>query len=208
MSGTSKNSLPAFGPIATSRLSLMGIRFVNDADTSGAGAGAGGSGGDSYTPPATQADLDRIISERVNRTKDQFKDFDAFKTKAEKFDQLQTAGIQGGQQGDDITQRLTAFEQRVTAAESTATETATKLADTELKLARSEVALEKGIAKDDMFLLTATTVDDLNKQADAIKRLAGGSGRTPGQGGATGGGSGVTGIEAGKTAYQERHKKN
>lgn len=204
MSGISKNSLPAFGPTAPTRLSLMGIRFANDENGTGAGAG----GGDSYTPPATQADLDRIISERVNRTKDQFKDFDTLKTKAEKFDQLQAAGSQGGQQGGDLTQRLQAFEERVTAAESTATETATKLADTELRLARSEVALEKGIAKGDMFLLTASTVDDLNKQADAIKRLAGGSGRTPGQGGGTGGGTGTTGIEAGKTAYQERHKKN
>jgi hypothetical protein len=51
----------------------------------------GGEGGNAYTPPATQADLDRIISERVARTKNQFKDYADLKAKAEQFDQQQLA---------------------------------------------------------------------------------------------------------------------
>jgi hypothetical protein len=41
-----------------------------------------------YVAPATQADLDRIIADRINRTKAQFKDYGDLKTKADKFDLL------------------------------------------------------------------------------------------------------------------------
>lgn len=51
----------------------------------------GEGGGKQYTPPATQADLDRIIADRVARAKAQFKDYTDLKTKAAQFDQLQAA---------------------------------------------------------------------------------------------------------------------
>lgn len=44
-----------------------------------------------YTPPASQADLDRIISERLSRERARFQDYDDLKSKAEKFDQLDAA---------------------------------------------------------------------------------------------------------------------
>lgn len=50
-----------------------------------------GSAESTYTPPATQADLDRIIADRVNRTKAQFKDYADLKSKAEQFDKLAEA---------------------------------------------------------------------------------------------------------------------
>lgn len=52
---------------------------------------AGEASSTTYAPPATQADLDRIIAERVSRTKNQFKDYNDLKAKAEKFDQAQQA---------------------------------------------------------------------------------------------------------------------
>lgn len=42
-----------------------------------------------YTPPATQADLDRIIAERVARTKAQYKDYSELKAKAARADELE-----------------------------------------------------------------------------------------------------------------------
>lgn len=69
-------------------------------DGDGAGAPGGGNsggengggdtaGGSSYTPPATQADLDRIVEARLARERDKFKGYDDFKAKAEKWDQLE-----------------------------------------------------------------------------------------------------------------------
>lgn len=69
-------------------------------DGDGAGAPSGGNsggedgggdnaGGSSYTPPATQADLDRIVEARLARERDKFKSYDDFKAKAEKWDQLE-----------------------------------------------------------------------------------------------------------------------
>jgi hypothetical protein len=57
-----------------------------------------------YTPPATQADLDRIVAERVNRTKAQFKDYAELQAKAKKYDELDAASkteLQKAQ--DDLT---------------------------------------------------------------------------------------------------------
>lgn len=44
-----------------------------------------------YTPPATQADLDRIIAERVTRTKNQFKDYAELKTAKAELDAIRAA---------------------------------------------------------------------------------------------------------------------
>lgn len=57
-----------------------------------------------YTPPATQADLDRIITERVNRTKAQFKDYADLKTKAAELDQIKaTNQTEAERQAEELT---------------------------------------------------------------------------------------------------------
>ena len=194
---------PCYGPRKLGRLELMGIRFAVDPNEAG-GGGAGG--GSEYTPPATQEELDRIIGDRLGRERDKFKDYDALKDKATKWDAAQTnGGGAGSGQTDDVTQRLSQFEDRVTAAEKTATETQDELNTTKVQLLRSEVALDKGIGKDDLILLTATTKDDLEKQADRIVKLNSGSGKIPGQGG--GGGAGTGTVAAGRELFDNKHKK-
>ena len=42
-----------------------------------------------FKPPATQADLDRIIAERLNRECAKYADYQDLRKKAEQFDQLQ-----------------------------------------------------------------------------------------------------------------------
>lgn len=49
----------------------------------------GGDGGAQYTPPATQADLDRIVEARLARERDKYKGYDDYKSKAAKWDQLE-----------------------------------------------------------------------------------------------------------------------
>ncbi|MFE4197257.1 hypothetical protein ACFRJ9_15440 [Paenarthrobacter sp. NPDC056912] len=51
------------------------------------GAGAEGAGGESnYTPPASQADLDRIIQDRLSRHDKKYGDYDDLKSKAAEYD--------------------------------------------------------------------------------------------------------------------------
>lgn len=54
------------------------------------GAEQGGQSG-TYTPPATQADLDRIIAERLSRERAKYADYDEMKTKAAEFDKATEA---------------------------------------------------------------------------------------------------------------------
>lgn len=57
-----------------------------------------------YTPPATQADLDRIISERVARTKAQFKDYQQLKSAADELAQIKTANqTEAQRQAEELT---------------------------------------------------------------------------------------------------------
>lgn len=44
-----------------------------------------------YTPPATQADLDRIIADRLSREKAKYADYPDLKAKAAKFDEVEQA---------------------------------------------------------------------------------------------------------------------
>lgn len=48
-------------------------------------------GGATFTPPATQADLDRVIEQRLARERSKYADYDALKEKAAKFDQVDEA---------------------------------------------------------------------------------------------------------------------
>lgn len=61
----------------------------------GSDNGQGGDGGQQqsaggYKPPSSQEEFDRIIADRVNRTKNQFKDYNDLKDKASKFDELES----------------------------------------------------------------------------------------------------------------------
>ena len=185
-----------FGPAAPSRLSLMGIRFADDG---GDGAGAGGE----YTPPATQADLDRIITDRLARATAKFEGFDDFKAKAEKFDAIKDTPV-----ADAAAQaRIAEFESRVTAAEQRATEAAQTASETAIENARLAVASDKGITKDQLPLLTATTREALEVQADAILKLSSGSGRVPGQGGRDSTAVGGS-VAAGRELFDSSRKKS
>lgn len=76
--------------------------FGREADEGGGGQGEpsnndpgqqapAGESGDTWTPPATQAELDRIIEKAIGRTRRQYADYDDVKAKAEQFDTLAAA---------------------------------------------------------------------------------------------------------------------
>jgi hypothetical protein len=103
------------------------------------------------------------------------------------------------QPGGEISARLAEFETRVTEAERTANETG-------LELTRLQVATDKGIAKDHLPLLTATSREALEVQADAILKLSSGSGRVPGQGGRDATATGGT-VSSGREIFESTRNK-
>jgi len=139
------NCTRAFGPVQPNRLELMGIRF---AELGGDGSGAGGDGADDGGKPKsqeqtfTQADLDRVVAERLAREREKFKDYGELKAKAEG--------------AKTVEQKLTELE--------------AKHAEAEARALRSDVATKHGISAEDRDLfLTGSDEATLTAQA---KRLA------------------------------------
>lgn len=127
---------------------------------------------DDWKPPASQADLDRIISERLNRERSKFSDYDDLKAAKDELDRIK------GEQKTEIekaNEKLTAAETARQAAEQAAAERATELL-------KYKVAATKGISGDELKLLAGTTEQDLNEAADVILKLRRGQRRDPGQG--------------------------
>lgn len=124
------------------------------------GAGEGGNG--NYTPPATQADLDRIVQARLERQASKYADYDDLKARVTEFEQSGLSEV------EKLTKQL-----------SDATGTA-ESATSELKQLR--VALNHGfvvqddkgnfaIDQDAVSLLGTGSEDDLEARAKTIAAL-------------------------------------
>jgi hypothetical protein len=106
------------------------------------------------TPPAkpegdktfTQADVDRIVAERLTREKGKYADYDELKAKAQKFDELDASSKSELEREREARQRA---EQDAASAKATAL--------------RLEVAAEKGVKP---RWLTGTTREELEAAAD------------------------------------------
>jgi hypothetical protein len=112
---------------------------------------------DDYTPPATQADLDRIIADRLKREKAKYADYDDLKARAAKFDEAEQKVKTAEQKANE---RMEALER--------------KLADAELGALKSRIQAKFSISDDDAELfLTASDEDGLTAQAEALAAKAG-----------------------------------
>lgn len=126
------------------------------ADATGTAAGDADKGGKpDYTPPATQADLDKIITERVIRERAKFADYDSLKTAAQKLRDLEEA-------------------QKTDAQKEADARAALERENAELKLAklRSEVAEAKSDPAKGLVipasLLTGSTREEIEAAADQL----------------------------------------
>lgn len=106
-----------------------------------------------FTPPATQAELDRIITERLGREKAKFADYDQVKEKAARLDTLEEQNKTELQKAQDA----------LAAAQKAAAD-ATAVAN------KATVAASKGVP---MNLLTGTTEAELTASADALLAFRG-----------------------------------
>lgn len=115
------------------------------------GGGDGGSGKE-YKAPATQADLDAIIKQRVERERAKFADYNDLKAKARQFDDVQQASKTEAEKAND---RITSLER--------------ELAETKSTALRSRIQAKHGITDEDAALfLTATDEETLTKQAERL----------------------------------------
>ena len=123
-------------------------------------AGQGGQGEQRpYTPPATQAEFDRIINDRLIRDRSRFADYGDLKKKAERLDAIEEQSKTDLQKAQDA--QATA-EQRAQQAE--------------VKATRADVAIAKGVPA---HLLSGTTQAEMEASADALIAFRGQAAQTP-----------------------------
>lgn len=115
----------------------------------------GGTSG--FTPPASQQELNRIISERVTRERAKYADYEDLRGKAARLSEIEQANL-------TETEKATA---RITAAEAEVAKVPAKVADA---LRDSLIAL--GIVPESRkVLLTASDPESLMAQVKAIQEL-------------------------------------
>lgn len=123
----------------------------------GDGAAAGGDQGKTFT----QADVDRVVEQRLTRERAKFGDYDALKQKAAKFDELDAAN-------KSEMERL----QEQLAAEQTARTTAeTKAAAAE----RTQFGIDKGLPSALAKKLTGQTPEELEAEIEELRPFIGGA---------------------------------
>lgn len=107
-----------------------------------------------YTPPATQADLDRIVESRLQRERAKYAGFDDLKAKATKFDELEQAN-------------KTELEKATSRADKAEKE----LAQARAAQLRTEVAIAKQLPAELAQRLSGTTREELEADADKLAGL-------------------------------------
>jgi hypothetical protein len=135
---------------------MKGRNPMSDGTAGGDNGGStngGGDGGNAWTPPASQEEFNRIITDRISRERSKYADYADLKNKASQFDQL-TASQQTELQREQAARQ---------AAEQTASETAARLA-------RAEAAIKyKNLTAEDLELLGSGTPEEIDARA---KRLS------------------------------------
>lgn len=104
----------------------------------------------------SQADVDRIVADRLQRERQKYVDYDALKDKATKFDELEEASKTELQKA---TEKAASLQKELDGL---------KQAET-VRQIRAKVSQETGVPE---TLLTASTEEECKAQADAIKAYA------------------------------------
>lgn len=124
---------------------------MGDIITPTAPAGENNDQGSEYKAPATQADLDRIVQDRVARVHTQYAGFDDFKAKADQADVFQSKITEHEATIGELTGKITAFE-----------------GDKERATLVTDVAKAKNVPAE---ALRGTTREELEAHADTLAAL-------------------------------------
>ena len=104
----------------------------------------------------SQADVDKIVAERLQRERQKYGDYDSLKDKASKYDQLEEASKTELQKAVDKAAKLQKELDGLKQAET-------------IRQVRAKVSKETGVPE---ALLTAGTEEECKAQAEAIKAFA------------------------------------
>lgn len=118
---------------------------------------AGDKGGQSgtYTPPATQADMDRIIADRISRERGKYADYDDLKAKAAEHDKAVEAQKSEAQKA---VERATVAEAKVAAYE----------AERQVAAWKADVSKTSGVPA---VALAGSTLEEITAHAELLKSL-------------------------------------
>jgi hypothetical protein len=130
----------------------QGATGADGAGTNGTTTGAPATGSQNSGQSFSQADVDRIVADRITRERGKFKDYDDLKNKAGEFDKLQ----------DSQKSELQREAEKRTAAEA-------ELAVLRVDKVRRDAAAKVGLSADLAEFITATDQAEAEAQA---KRLA------------------------------------
>lgn len=134
----------------------MGTEASTDASasTDGNTGGQTSTATDEFKPITSQADLDALISSRLDRERGKYADYKDLKAKASRLDEIEAANKSELEKAND----------RVAAAETEVAALPAKQAET-LRTALVSLGV---VAKEDEVLLTASTPDDLLAQVQRL----------------------------------------
>ncbi|MDO5500960.1 MAG: hypothetical protein Q4F67_14890 [Propionibacteriaceae bacterium] len=108
-----------------------------------------------FTPPATQADLDRIIADRISRERSKFADYEELKAKAAKFDEATEAAKT---EAEKQAEALAAAQAKIAEYETRE----------QIAAWKAEVAKDAGVPAE---ALAGTTREEIAAHAEVIKSL-------------------------------------
>lgn len=127
---------------------------MSDDTTPTPGAEQGGEGGN-YTPPATQAELDRIIADRLSRERQKFADYDELKSAAEKLAEIEEAYKAEAQrlaeERDSLAAKVTEYETRE-----------------QINAWKADVSKETGVPAN---VLAGSTLEEIKAHAEQLRPL-------------------------------------
>lgn len=113
------------------------------------------SGDGDWTPPATQADLNRIIEARLAREREKFKDYPDLKAKAEKFDEVEEAQKS---ELEKALARADEAEKKIHVFES----------ERQIQSWKADVSKDTGVPAE---VLHGSTLEELQAHAEVLKPL-------------------------------------
>ncbi|HLR97048.1 MAG TPA: hypothetical protein VK053_21180 [Jiangellaceae bacterium] len=117
-------------------------------------AAKGGQSGN-YTPPATQADLDRIIADRISRERAKYADYDELKSAAERLAEIEEANKT---EAEKQAERLAELQAKVTEYETR----------DQINAWKAEVSNETGVP---VAALAGSTKEEIEAHAETLKPL-------------------------------------
>jgi hypothetical protein len=203
-----RTGLPAIGVLPSGRIVWPVLGGSGEGDGGGSGSGDGGGQGSDNggTPPEgktfTQADIDRIVADRLGRERNKYADYDQLKTAADELAQIRE-------------QQATETEK---ALKSAAKETEAKVrAELEPRMLRLEVAIAKGLPEElaarvlsASKRLVGATREELEADASEYFEVAPISATAPppsfDQGTRGGEGTARPTLASGADLYAQRHK--